>query len=178
MMKKNEGFTLIELLVTISIIGLLSSVVFTSLGSARTKAKDAAIKQEVGEMQKLIEQSFVNGNYSNYYETGLWIGDYIKKDCSNLGGDMVLEAKKICAAIYKIGVGDFGNPNNPNEFLMGILEYSTSGDWLPYKGVRLDLYSISVGLNSGNFYCVSNIGIYEGPNPWGANNPCFYYRTP
>ena len=43
-MKRHRGFTLIELLVVIAIIGLLSSIVFASLGSARTKGRIAAVQ--------------------------------------------------------------------------------------------------------------------------------------
>jgi prepilin-type N-terminal cleavage/methylation domain-containing protein len=53
-MKKtfNKGFTLIELLIVISIIGMLSSIVISSLSSARTKAKQVAAK---GEMRRLTD---------------------------------------------------------------------------------------------------------------------------
>lgn len=41
MVTQKSGFTLVELLVVISIIALLSSVVFASINSARAKARDA-----------------------------------------------------------------------------------------------------------------------------------------
>lgn len=51
-MKTAHGFTLIELLVVIAIIGLLSSVVMSSLNSARGKGQEAKRK---GDMHSLIQ---------------------------------------------------------------------------------------------------------------------------
>lgn len=53
--KLNKGFTLIELLVVISIIGLLSSAVVASLGTARQKARTARAQTDLKQLQLATE---------------------------------------------------------------------------------------------------------------------------
>lgn len=59
-----KGFTLVELLVVISIIGLLSTIAVVSLGSARTKARDAKRIADVKQISTSLEQYYADvGSY-------------------------------------------------------------------------------------------------------------------
>jgi prepilin-type N-terminal cleavage/methylation domain-containing protein len=68
-----KGFTLIELLVVIAIIGILASVVLSSLNSARASARDSQRVQIAKQLQIALEM-FYNNNGS-YPSTGnTWRG--------------------------------------------------------------------------------------------------------
>lgn len=62
------GFTLIELLVVISIIGLLSSIVLTSVNSARKKGRDARRIADIRQIQTALE--FYYDKYGYYPGSG------------------------------------------------------------------------------------------------------------
>jgi prepilin-type N-terminal cleavage/methylation domain-containing protein len=55
MLKSKHGFTLIELLIVIAVIGVLSSVIFASVNSARVRTADAAIKANLHEVKTQAE---------------------------------------------------------------------------------------------------------------------------
>jgi|AntAceMinimDraft_6_1070360.scaffolds.fasta_scaffold07092_5 prepilin-type N-terminal cleavage/methylation domain-containing protein len=85
---KNKGFTLIELLLVVAIIGVLATVVFASLNSARTKAKNAATIQSVKQIQTALTIYFYdNGRYPLNTPTlggAVCFGDYGPGDTCNL----------------------------------------------------------------------------------------------
>lgn len=64
MINKKKGFTLIELLVVVAIIGILASIVLTSINSSRAKARDAQRKADIRQITIALELYYdANGVY-------------------------------------------------------------------------------------------------------------------
>jgi prepilin-type N-terminal cleavage/methylation domain-containing protein len=80
-LSEEKSFTLIELLVVISIISLLSSVVLSSIGSARRRADDAKVLSEYNQVRISLE---LYRNEHGKYPT-LPIGVYCIGDCKLQG---------------------------------------------------------------------------------------------
>ena len=67
------GFTLIELLVVVAIIGILASVVLSSLNTARAKGANAAIKANLANIRaqaELVYDSTTPNAYGNGTSSG------------------------------------------------------------------------------------------------------------
>ncbi len=77
---KNKGFTLIELLVVIAIIGVLSSIVFSSVNGARAKARDSKRRQDMISLRTALELYRVSNGVYPSPSPGWW-GGYSTGPC-------------------------------------------------------------------------------------------------
>lgn len=137
-----RGFTLIELLVVVSIIGLLSSVIITSLSQARVKASNAAIAQQMNALR--TEAALIHAGTGSYNTL-----------CAN-GSKSALIFTESIAESSQNPVGFTGmclsSGTNAITYIAGTLAYGS-------KLVSPGQWAAVVQSKDGRYYCTDYTGI-------------------
>jgi len=123
---KQRGFTLIELLVVVAIIGMLSSVVLSSLNTARAGARDARRAADIKQIQTALELYF---NTNGSYPISGWAH-------SGNGGDSAWNALETALASFipslpddPINTGSAGYNNDQFAYSYYANGYGRAGGW-------------------------------------------------
>ena len=156
--KSQFGFTLIELLVVIAIIGVLSSIVLSSLNTARNKGNDAAAKSNLDNARAQAEL-FYDANGNKYVVTTGGTTDV----CSPTGSVGTPAVKGIYASVNASAQAAGATTLNVAIGTTGAVGRATCHAC--YKGqavtscVTDDQWAAEVPLKTGGFYCVDSTGV-------------------
>lgn len=137
--KEKAGFTLIELLVVIAIIGLLAAVISVTLGSARGRGKDSAIRSNLLSTRSHAELYFYNNNNS-------YIRDASNNICrTGVAADGVTRTAytNIQAAAKAAGLSTF-SVNAVGSLTTATCNVTASG------------WAVEIPLNGGGMFCVDS----------------------
>jgi prepilin-type N-terminal cleavage/methylation domain-containing protein len=147
---KKTGFTLIELLVVIAIIGILSSIVISSINSARNKAADAALRQSLQQYNKKLQEYGINNNiiYAPLESPGGGVWWYFTATAFPSGSSPIPETADIIKNIQdnssSFSHSIFGS-------IAGIMWYPSTGSWAQRY------FSLIVKSKTGDFYCIDSL---------------------
>ncbi len=128
----SKGFTLIELMVVISIISLLSSLIFASLSTSRAKGRDALRMQTLRQYEKALASYYaVNNSYPT--TSGTWRGRQTTAGCGTIASSFFIPG--LNPTYIKDGSGPYpGGIWDPNYSAVGCYYgYLYISDGVGYK---------------------------------------------
>lgn len=143
-----RGFTLIELLVVVSIIGVLATIVLSSLSAARERAKDARIKAILSQVRAQAELQYLEiGDYSTVCNFGTK-SFAMFLDTHNNGGGPTL-SHNFCADEDNVPYAYSG---------VNLINNRTASEWFGLDSNGSG-WAINVKLHNGNeWFCVDSLG--------------------
>lgn len=162
-----KGFTLIELLVVVAIIGVLASVVISSLGAAKERAKVAKFQQVVTQLKSALELYYLDyGEYPSSLTGGVTLcGSNSLRSFSRVPVDQLVE-------YYPIRDIDTSLLSNPEFACLHLSTYPRDPDtYLQGIQNRITLYcpqDTDADFNPGNYLIT-----FRTPRDGAIINPYF-----
>ena len=131
-LQQSGGFSLLELLIVITIIGLLTSIVLSSVSQSRARAYDSKIKQQLSSFRTAAEIYFSNQSPNGY-------GPAVSVCTSGIFSDV---------SVTNGTPGVYLDPANLPTFTQVVCQSTDS------------TYAVKATLYSGNeYWCVDNAGV-------------------
>lgn len=149
---QKKGFTLIELLVVIAIIGILAGIVLVSLGTARSKARDAQRQSTIRQINSAMEMCYDDANCGGGSEKYITGGDF---GCTSY--PCVIEGKGISGYLT--------------------IPTDSTKDYMYADGGDDQKYCIYIQLENGSYACASNKGVATATSTPTLTDCCGYDLT-
>lgn len=132
-LQKRKGFTLVELLTVISIVSLLSSIIFASISSSKTKAKlGAARSLYASAYHKMVSETILSLNFNESSGSVKPVDSTGNFDTANIPVSHISDSP-LSDAGYSFNVGGTG---------AGVLMSRTTGDL--NLGTTISGFSVSI----------------------------------